>query len=148
MNGQAINTSPIPKGEVIGGQSTTASATPLLQQQSVSESPVVMTDGMIRALVSAAENADDSMQAVCLEALMEIGKSSAARKSDLEAVIDISRLLNSSALRVLLMCYKDGPAELCPAMTHILMYLANSPATRQHLLPQADVEVRFTSGFS
>lgn len=109
------------------------------------ESPVALSDSMIRALVSAAENSDDSMQSVCIQALMEIGKLVSihyAAVTDGTAVIDIERLLNSSALSILLLCFKDGPTELCPAMTHVLMYLANSPSTRQFLLPQADVEVR------
>ena len=35
---------------------------------------VPLTDGMVRALVSAAENPDDPMRIVCMETLIEIGK--------------------------------------------------------------------------
>jgi len=34
---------------------------------------VPLTDGMVRALVSAAENPDDPLRIVCMETLIEIG---------------------------------------------------------------------------
>ena len=38
-------------------------------------SRVPLTDGLVRAIVSAAENPDDPMRAVCMETLVEIGES-------------------------------------------------------------------------
>lgn len=85
VNGQAISTSPasMSKAELNGDKSESGNAASSRDRIEL-ESPVVITDGMIRALVSAAENADDSMQAVCIEALMEIGKQNEPSSADMK----------------------------------------------------------------
>lgn len=40
----------------------------------VMENKVPLTDGIVRAVVSVAENPDDAMRTICMETLLEIGK--------------------------------------------------------------------------
>ncbi|ORY28003.1 Rapamycin-insensitive companion of mTOR, middle domain-domain-containing protein [Naematelia encephala] len=87
-----------------------------------------LTDAMVRAVVSVAENPDDPMRMICLQTLVEIG------------ILDIERLIRSEAFRTILQAIKDGPAELGPAMTGLMLYLTNHPSSRQFLLPGSDVE--------
>ncbi|WVR08773.1 hypothetical protein IAU60_005831 [Kwoniella sp. DSM 27419] len=89
---------------------------------------VALTDGLVRALVSAAENPDDAMRTVCMETLIEIG------------VLDIKCLVTSNALRTVLLAFKDGPPELGPAITGLLLYLVNQPSTREYILAGGDLE--------
>ncbi|EIW69328.1 hypothetical protein TREMEDRAFT_30887 [Tremella mesenterica DSM 1558] len=118
---------------------TEAPTHPHLQEEpsTVSESPdlsevleqrVALSDGLIRAIVSAAENPDDPLRNVCIQTLIEIG------------VFDVRRLVRSDALRTLLLVFKDGPWELGPSITGLLLHLVNQPSTRKYLIPGADVE--------
>ncbi|WVQ95387.1 hypothetical protein IAU59_002484 [Kwoniella sp. CBS 9459] len=92
------------------------------------ENRVPLTDGLVRALVSAAENPDDAMRTVCMETLVEIG------------ILDLKCLIQSNAFRTVLLAFKDGPPELGPAITGLLLYLVNQPPTRELLLPGGDLE--------
>ncbi|WVF67846.1 hypothetical protein IAT40_002607 [Kwoniella sp. CBS 6097] len=92
------------------------------------ENRVPLTDGLVRALVSAAENPDDAMRTVCMETLVEIG------------ILDLKCLVQSNAFRTVLLAFKDGPSELGPAITGLLLYLVNQPTTRELLLPGGDLE--------
>ncbi|WVQ77136.1 hypothetical protein IAR50_006819 [Cryptococcus sp. DSM 104548] len=89
---------------------------------------VPLTDGLVRAIVSVAENPDDAMRTVCMETLVEIG------------LLDLRCLARSQSFRTVLLAFKDGPTELGPAITGLLIYLINSPSTRQLLLPGSDLE--------
>ncbi|WWD20882.1 hypothetical protein CI109_105359 [Kwoniella shandongensis] len=89
---------------------------------------VALTDGLVRAIVSAAENPDDAMRTVCMETLVEIG------------ILDLRCLVKSNAFRTVLLTFKDGPSELGPAITGMLLYLVNQPSTRELLLPGSDLE--------
>ncbi|KAK8850712.1 hypothetical protein IAR55_004632 [Kwoniella newhampshirensis] len=89
---------------------------------------VPLTDGLVRAIVSAAENPDDAMRTVCMETLVEIG------------ILDLRCLVQSNAFRTVLLTFKDGPSELGPAITGMLLYLVNQPSTRELLLPGSDLE--------
>lgn len=91
--------------------------------------PVALRQGIIRAIVSAAENPDDAMHTVCMETLVEI------------ALLDLECLLRADAFRIVLNAFKDGPFELGLGMTGLLCYLANGPSTRQLLIAGSDVEV-------
>lgn len=53
--------------------------------------------------------------------------------------------MQSDALRSILLVLKDGPSELAPSVTALLMYLVNRPHTRQYLLPGSDLEACLTS---
>ncbi|ODO05811.1 hypothetical protein I350_04872 [Cryptococcus amylolentus CBS 6273] len=94
----------------------------------VSGDKVPLTDGLVRAIVSVAENPDDAMRTVCMETLVEIG------------LLDLRCLVRSQAFRTVLLTFKDGPMELGPAITGLLVHLVNSPSTRQLLLPGSDLE--------
>jgi hypothetical protein len=59
----------------------------------------------------------------------------------ISAILDFERLLAAEAFRTILLALKDGPAELGPAITGMLLLLSNNPETRQRLVPGADVEV-------
>ncbi|WWC92493.1 uncharacterized protein L201_007452 [Kwoniella dendrophila CBS 6074] len=98
------------------------------QIQKLLENRVPLTDGLVRAIVSAAENPDDAMRTVCMETLVEIG------------ILDLRCLIRSNAFRTVLSAYKDGPSELGPAITGLLMFLVNQPSTRELLLPGGDLE--------
>jgi hypothetical protein len=109
------------------------------------ECKVPLTDGLVRVIVSAAENPDDAMRTVCMETLVEIGQCRQS-KDDLEVdftlgLLDLARLVQSDAFRTILLAFKDGPAELGPAMTGLLLYLTNQPSSRHLLLPGSDLEV-------
>ncbi|OCF45562.1 sterility protein Ste20 [Kwoniella heveanensis CBS 569] len=92
------------------------------------ENRVPLTEGLVRALVSAAENPDDALRTVCMETLVEIG------------ILDLKCLIQSNAFRTVLLAFKDGPSELGPAITGLLLYLVNQPTTREMLLPGGDLE--------
>ncbi|WVO18166.1 hypothetical protein L204_105869 [Cryptococcus depauperatus] len=92
---------------------------------------VPLPDGIVRAMVSAAENPDDAMRTVCMETLVEIG------------VLDLKCLVRSNAFRTVLLTFKDGPSELGPAITGLLLYLINIPSTRELLSPGSDLEIIF-----
>ncbi|TXT05984.1 hypothetical protein VHUM_03745 [Vanrija humicola] len=103
---------------------------------SVTEDPITvllrfrvpLQQGLVRAIVSAAENQDDAMRIVCMETLVEI------------ALLDLECLLRADAFRVVLNALKDGPWELGLGITGALLYLINRPATREMLLPGSDIE--------
>nr|KIR45878.1 sterility protein Ste20 [Cryptococcus bacillisporus CA1280] len=94
----------------------------------VMENKVPLTDGIVRAVVSVAENPDDAMRTICMETLLEIG------------LLDLECLVRSNAFRTVLLTFKDGPAELRPAITGLLLFLVNKPSTREFLLPGSDLE--------
>ncbi|WWC72760.1 uncharacterized protein I206_106724 [Kwoniella pini CBS 10737] len=94
----------------------------------LSRQTVPLTDGLVRAIVSAAENPDDPIRTVCMETLVEIG------------VLDLRCLIQSNAFRTVLLAFKDGPSELGPAITGLLLYLVNQPSTREMLVVGGDLE--------
>ncbi|BEJ06093.1 hypothetical protein CcaverHIS641_0306150 [Cutaneotrichosporon cavernicola] len=90
---------------------------------------VPLRQGLVRAIVSAAENIDDVMRTVCMETLVEI------------ALLDLECLLSADSFRVVLNAFKDGPFELGLGITGMLCYLANTPHTRHLLIPGSDFEI-------
>lgn len=90
---------------------------------------VPLQQGLVRAIVSAAENQDDAMRIICMETLVEI------------ALLDLECLLRADAFRIVLNALKDGPWELGLGITGSMLYLVNLPATREMLIPGSDVEV-------
>jgi rapamycin-insensitive companion of mTOR len=56
--------------------------------------------------------------------------------------VDIDRLLQTDAFRIVLSVLKDGPAELGPSVSALLAFLSNFPSTRHRLVPGSDMEVR------
>lgn len=57
------------------------------------------------------------------------------------AILDLDRLIQADAFRTVLLALKDGPAELGPAITGMLILLSNSPETRGKMIPGSDLEV-------
>lgn len=57
------------------------------------------------------------------------------------AILDLDRLVQADAFRTILLALKDGPTELGPAITGMLIILSNSPETRDKMMPGSDVEV-------
>lgn len=104
---------------------------------------VALTDGMVRALVSIAENPDDPMRIICMETLIEIGMSHTLHCIALTriGVMDLECLVRSDAFRTVLLVFKDGPMELGPSVTGLLLHLVNQPETRRYILRGSDVEV-------
>lgn len=97
---------------------------------------VPLRQSLVRAIVSAAENPDDPMRTVCMETLMEI------------VLLDLPTLLAARSFHVVLNSFKDGPFELGLGLTAVLMYIVNSPQTRELLIPGSDFEVRTTQSSS
>lgn len=90
------------------------------------------------------------MRIVCMETLVEIGASGhevgsvdriGNELTPHPGILDLGRLVQSDAFRTVLLAYKDGPTELGPAMTGMLLYLTNQPSTRHLLIPGSDLEV-------
>jgi len=57
-------------------------------------------------------------------------------------MLDIDRLMQTDAFRIVLSILKDGPSELGPSVSALLAFLSNFPHTRHRLVPGSDVEVR------
>lgn len=91
--------------------------------------PVPLRQGLVRAIISAAENPDDAMHTVCMETLVEL------------ALLDLECLIRADGFRMVLNACKDGPFELGLGITGLLCYLVNAPATRHLLLAGSDLEV-------
>lgn len=126
---------------------------------------VPLSDTIVRTLVSVAENADDSFRLVVLETLAEIGTLTSLPLSNTlaiaqaltgppfpfynfdPAVIDVSLLLRSNALRVLLQCFSEGPSSLSPSIALVFLHIADSPTTRAALRPGSDIEMAL-NGFT
>ncbi|CAD6567983.1 MAG: hypothetical protein TREMPRED_004194 [Tremellales sp. Tagirdzhanova-0007] len=92
------------------------------------ENHVPLTDGLVRAIVSTAENAEDTLRIICMETLIEV------------ALLDLRCIMQSDAFRTVLLTFSHGPAELGAATTGMLVYLINQPSTRHFLLPGSDLE--------
>jgi hypothetical protein len=90
--------------------------------------PVPLRQGLVRAIISAAENPDDAMHTVCMETLVEL------------ALLDLECLIRADGFRMVLNACKDGPFELGLGITGLLCYLVNAPATRHLLLAGSDLE--------
>jgi rapamycin-insensitive companion of mTOR len=56
-------------------------------------------------------------------------------------LVDIDRLMQTDAFRVVLLVFKDGPSELGTSVAALLAFLANFPHTRHRLVPGSDLEV-------
>ena len=109
------------------------------------ENHVPLTDGLVRAIVSTAENAEDTLRIICMETLIEVGKFSppfvGTRDEVSPALLDLRCIMQSDAFRTVLLTFSHGPAELGAATTGMLVYLINQPSTRHFLLPGSDLEV-------
>jgi len=57
-------------------------------------------------------------------------------------MLDIDRLMQTDAFRIVLSVLKDGPSELGPSVSALLAFLTNFPHTRHRLVSGSDVEVR------
>lgn len=90
---------------------------------------VPLRQGLVRVIVSAAENPDDAMRTACTETLTEI------------ALLDLECLIAADAFRIVLSAFKDGPFELGLGITGMLCYLANMPHSRHLLIPGSDFEM-------
>ncbi len=97
-----------------------------------SESPT-LSETIIRALVSVAENQDEPSQGICIETLAEL------------ALLDIRCLIDSDAYRVLLQAVErnDGSAGL--GVCGVLLALFDSPMTREELPCPSGLEVVMSS---
>lgn len=113
------------------------------------EQKVALTDGILRSLVSVAENPDDALRTICMQTLIEIGELPAhsrcgcgSSNADIPSgLVDIDRLIQTDAFRIVLLVLKDGPSELGPSVAALLAFLANMPDSRHRLVPGSDLEV-------
>jgi hypothetical protein len=92
-----------------------------------------------------AENPDDALRTICMQTLIEIGGFSLLKTKyvadDRPGLVDIDRLVQTDAFRIVLHVLKDGPSELGPSVAALLAFLANMPQTRHKLVPGSDLEV-------
>lgn len=96
-----------------------------------------------------AENPDDALRTICMQTLIEIGESAIASRVQRHrslslGLVDIDRLVQTDAFRIVLHVLKDGPSELGPSVAGLLAFLANMPHTRHRLVPGSDLEVSRT----
>jgi hypothetical protein len=98
-------------------------------------SKIHLSEPILRILISTAENPDDPFRSISLETLAEL------------AILSPILLQSSNALRVLLQCFSEGPHELAPAVSTILLHAVDLPETRRGLRPGMDVEMAL-SGFT
>lgn len=70
-----------------------------------------------------------------------IRQNSWSTPTDAAGVLDLECLVRSDAFRTILLAFKDGPTELGPSITGLLLHLVNQPSTRQYILKRSDFEV-------
>ncbi|KAJ6256105.1 hypothetical protein Dda_9197 [Drechslerella dactyloides] len=89
--------------------------------------------GVVRALVSCAEQSDDRLRAMCIETLAEI------------LILEPSLAVAAGSVRILAQVLVDGPAELSDCIVIAFLYLLDMPDTRQYIRPGHDLEIVFST---
>ncbi|GBC19604.2 hypothetical protein RIR_jg41870.t1 [Rhizophagus irregularis DAOM 181602=DAOM 197198] len=91
--------------------------------------------GVMRAIVSIAEQPDEKLRNICLETLAEI-------------MIREPKIVTScGGMRVLLQALIDGPVELAEYLIMALLYVIDTPDSRECIRPGVDLEI-VLSGFT
>ncbi|TIB33360.1 hypothetical protein E3P77_01003 [Wallemia ichthyophaga] len=91
---------------------------------------------IVRAIISIAENGDDSLRYFCLELLAEI------------AILDMELLSKSQGLNILLSALTGSSPDLAhfaPVVASIFCYTLDHPSTRKYIKPGTDLEVSMTA---
>ncbi|KAK6353200.1 hypothetical protein TWF696_005183 [Orbilia brochopaga] len=89
--------------------------------------------GVVRALVSCAEQSDDRLRAMCIETLAEI------------LILEPSLAVAAGSVRILAQVLVDGPTELSDCIVIAFLYLLDMPYTRQYIRPGHDLEIVFST---
>ncbi|KAK4048462.1 hypothetical protein OIO90_005793 [Microbotryomycetes sp. JL221] len=100
---------------------------------SVADVDRIVPVSIVRAIVSLAENNKDRLSLFALETLGEL------------LLRDISLLVHSGGLRIILQTLSQGPFDLSLFLTNCFNYIMDKPGTRQYLRPGVDVEVTLTN---
>lgn len=104
-----------------------------------------VSTGVLRAIISCAEQETDRLRGVFLETLSELRKCSLILSylySNTDAVIlDPERILQCGGVKVLTQVLRDGPYEFSEFVYPAFLYLLDMPATRQYVRAGCDLEV-------
>jgi large subunit ribosomal protein L17e len=95
----------------------------------VSNKSPAVTVGIVRAIVSLAENSDEKLRYLLLETLAEL------------VILDLDLLRQAEGLRVVLQAFIEGPFELSPHLALAFLPIMDMPETRKLLRPGLDIEV-------
>ncbi|CAG8628166.1 8090_t:CDS:10, partial [Acaulospora morrowiae] len=91
--------------------------------------------GVLRCIVSIAEQLDDKLRNICLETLAEI------------MIREPILITRCGGMRILLQALMDGPLELSEYLVMALLYVIDTPDSRDCIRPGVDLEI-VLSGFT
>ncbi|CAJ0899243.1 4884_t:CDS:2, partial [Entrophospora sp. SA101] len=91
--------------------------------------------GIIRSIVSIAEQSDDKLRNICLETLAEL------------LLRDPKLVTYCGGMRVLLQALVDGPLDIVEYLIMALLYVIDLPDSRECIRPGVDLEI-VLSGFT
>ncbi|CAI2163170.1 13482_t:CDS:10 [Funneliformis geosporum] len=91
--------------------------------------------GIMRSLVSIAEQSDEKLRNICLETLAEI------------MIREPKKITHCGGMRVLLQALIDGPTELAEYLMMAFLYVIDTPDSRECIRPGIDLEI-VLSGFT
>ncbi|KAF8466401.1 Rapamycin-insensitive companion of mTOR, N-term-domain-containing protein [Kalaharituber pfeilii] len=89
--------------------------------------------GVVRAIVSCAEQENDRLRGICLETLAEL------------LILDASLVVGAGGIRILSQVLYEGPYELSDTLCLAFLYLLDMPATRKYIRAGHDMEVVFSA---
>ncbi|RPB20737.1 hypothetical protein L211DRAFT_791659 [Terfezia boudieri ATCC MYA-4762] len=89
--------------------------------------------GVVRVIVSCAEQESDRLRGICLETLAEL------------LILDASLVVSAGGIRILSQVLYEGPYELSDALSLAFLYLLDLPATRKYIRAGHDMEVVFSA---
>ncbi|TDL23281.1 hypothetical protein BD410DRAFT_858667 [Rickenella mellea] len=90
---------------------------------------VPLSEAIMRALISVAEQVEDPFRNICCQTLIEI------------LLIDIDLMAKTGGIRVLLQSLSEGPVEIGPILATAFLYIVDAPKTRAYLHPGTDIEI-------
>ncbi|KAJ7212059.1 Rapamycin-insensitive companion of mTOR, N-term-domain-containing protein [Mycena pura] len=94
---------------------------------------VLLSGGVMRAIVAVAEHAEDPFRLICIQTLAEI------------LVIDTDLVAKTGGMRFLLHALGEGPLEIAPILASAFLHIVDSPRTRAYLQVGADLEMAFSA---
>ncbi|KAF5382569.1 hypothetical protein D9615_002880 [Tricholomella constricta] len=94
---------------------------------------VPLSEPIMRALISVAEQPEDPFRLICVETLAEI------------LLIDIDLVSRTGGIGLLLNILGDGPVELSPILAATFLHIVDSPRTRAYLRVGVDLELALSA---
>jgi len=103
--------------------------------------------GVVRVIVSCAEQESDRLRGICLETLAELctlshlWPNSCFIVDHSTVILDASLVVSAGGIRILSQVLYEGPYELSDALSLAFLYLLDLPATRKYIRAGNDMEV-------